>query len=367
MSCPHCAAPDVAGVTFCPRCRKRVAPPTWTSNARPPAGSTRPQADPAALPQWRPSGAPAAFVRPRAVTLLAALDLLVALLLASLGGLAVYASTLNSGDDRAFLAAMAVAFVPLGFVHFVAALGLLGLKGWGRKTQIALAGLSLVGVPMGTVVGILLLVWFLRPGTRTLFSGRRPADLPEDDLAEARAAARETGLVTAAAVIGLVLGGLAATGIAAAIAIPRVLVGRLTANEAAAIRDVREVVAAQAAYRGANGHYDRLECLAVPAACVPGYPASGPVFLPGAFVSSRERSGYTFHLEPGPSPVALSVSRSSASSMDRFAYLASPVRFRSTGRRIFCGDDTGRVCAFTDLGVQRIRGGRCSSECVDLP
>jgi hypothetical protein len=312
-------------------------------------------------------GGPTAFVRPRAITLLAVLDLVTAFVLLAIGGLAVYASTLNSGDDRAFLAAMAVACVLIGFGHLFAGMGLFGMKGWGRVAQIALSCVNLLSIPVGTIMGGLQLAWLFRSGARTLFSGRRPQDLPEDEREEAERAARETGLVTASAWIGLVLVGCAGAGIGAAIAIPSLLVARVSTNEAAAIADLQSVVAAQEAYRSANGHYDRLECLAVPSACIPAYPATGPVFLDGRFVASVERSGYRFHLEGGPSPVNLSIARSSASSMDRYAYLASPARFRTTGRRVFCADDTGRVCAFKDLAVRRLDDGRCSADCIDLP
>jgi type II secretory pathway pseudopilin PulG len=290
-----------------------------------------------------------------------------AFVMLAVGGVAVYGSTLNAGDDRAFLSAMAVGFLLLGFLHFVAGLGVLGMKGWGRVLQIVIACISLLSIPFGTVVGALLLAWFVKPGARTLFSGRRPQDLPEDEVEDAQRAARETGMVTGAAITGLALVGCAGVGIGAAIAIPGLLIARVSSNETAAIADMRTVVAAEEAYRSANLHYDQLECVAVPSACIPGYPAKGPVFLPGRFVSSPERNGYKFHLEPGPTPANLSVGRSSASSVDRYAYLATPLQFRSTGKRIFCADDTGRVCAFVDLGVRRVSDGRCASGCEDLP
>jgi type IV pilus assembly protein PilA len=363
MNCPHCGADTPTPVTFCPTCRKRVVAPSWRSAAAAPSRPGPPLVD---APARSTYGIPAEFIRPRAITLLAGLDLVTAFVLVAMGGLTIYASTLNAGDDRALLAAMAVAFILAGFGHFMAGLGLLGMKRWGRLAQIGIACLSLISIPVGTVMGALQLAWFFKPGVAALFSGRRPQDLPEDELAAALQASRETGIVTGAAVTGLVLVGCAGLGIGAAIAIPSLLVARVSANESAAIADLRTVVSAQEAYRSANGHYDRLECLTVPVACIPGYPSTGPVFLPGHFVSNVERSGYKFHLVPGPSPANLSVARSSASSMDRYAYLASPLQFRSTGRRVFCADDTGRVCAFTDLGASRVEDGRCNPECSEL-
>lgn len=368
--CPHCGAPNPAGATFCPRCRKRTVAPSWSGrggeSVPDPSGEPEAPAPPREAPPRPGHGLPPRFTRPRAITLLAWTDFVTAAGLVAIGVLSVFGSTMNTGDDRALLSAMAVGMVLLAFAHFVAGLGLLGLNGWGRVAQIALAIVSLMGAPFGTVMGALQLAWFFKPGARTLFSGRRPQDLPEDEWRAAEEAGRETGIVTGAAVMGLVLVSCAGIGFGAAVAVPSMLVARISTNEAAAIADVRAVTAAEAAYRSANGHYDRVECLAVPSACIPGYPVTAPVFLQGALTASP-RSGYSFHLEPGPSPTNLSLSRSSASSMDRFAYLALPQEFRSTGRRIFCTDDTGRVCAFTDLGARRIVGGRCSSDCQDLP
>jgi hypothetical protein len=357
MTCPHCGDPNAAGATFCPRCRKRVVAPSWSGQA--PVERT-----PAPAP--RPASAPAAFVRPRALTLLAVLDVLAGTVLVFLGGLAAFATTLNSGDDRAFLAAMAVFCVPFGIAQLATGVGLLGLRPWSRTAQIVVAGVSMLNIPVGTVVGVLQLAWLVKPGARTLFSGRRPRDLSEEELHEAEIAAAETGLVTGAAVTGLVVVGCAGAGIVAAVALPSLLFARVAANEAAALADVRSVVAAQASYQSANGHYDRIECLNVPSACIPGYSRTEPPFLPGTFVTNQERNGYRFHLEPGPPPANLSIARSSASSIERYAYIAIPTQFRKTGRRVFCGDDTGRVCAFTDLGATRIADHRCSAACVDV-
>jgi uncharacterized membrane protein YhaH (DUF805 family)/type II secretory pathway pseudopilin PulG len=131
-------------------------------------------------------------------------------------------------------------------------------------------------------------------------------------------------------------------GIVAAIAIPSLLRARVAANEAAAIGNVRTVIAAQAAYQYANqGFYDgRWECLSGPQTCIPDY--TGPTFVDAAFLSGP-RSGYIHELHGGaPAAAAKGISPSST---DAFAVTAYPVEAGKTGVRAFCGDSTGRVCA----------------------
>ncbi|MFN8092600.1 MAG: DUF805 domain-containing protein [Vicinamibacteria bacterium] len=130
-------------------------------------------------------------------------------------------------------------------------------------------------------------------------------------------------------------------GIVAAIAIPSLLRARVSANEAAAIGDVRAVVAAEAAYQRANaGLFDgRLECLVRAAdGCAPG--AGG--LLDAALAQPGPRHGYVGRLEGAPSPAP--APGGSTSSASAFAYVARPLTPGVTGVRSFCGDSTGLVC-----------------------
>jgi type IV pilus assembly protein PilA len=160
-----------------------------------------------------------------------------------------------------------------------------------------------------------------------------------------------------AAIAGIVLNalGLLALPLAAAIAIPSLLRARITANEAAAVDDIRTVVSAQVAYSASNaGYFDgRLECLAAPAPCIPGY--GGPTFLDGAFASPLPRHGYRGRLIAGPAaqPPADRAGKVSPSSVKAFAYLVVPVRAGQTGVRAFCADASGVVCYTPDGGTPR--------------
>ena len=59
-----------------------------------------------------------------------------------------------------------------------AAVGLISRKEWGRITAIVHAALSLIRIPFGTIVGILVLIYLTRPGTRDYFRlGKGPQEV----------------------------------------------------------------------------------------------------------------------------------------------------------------------------------------------
>ncbi len=160
------------------------------------------------------------------------------------------------------------------------------------------------------------------------------------------------GIITNA--IGFVL--VPVAGIVAAIAIPSLLRARVAANEASAIGDTRTVISAQAAYQSANGGFyeGRLQCLATPSACIPGYSESGPVFLDTRLASLETKMGYSRQLRAGAGIDAIAPvdseqrRRLSPTSVASYAYLALPVKHGNTGVRAFCGDASGTICYTTD-------------------
>ena len=149
-------------------------------------------------------------------------------------------------------------------------------------------------------------------------------------------------------------------GLVAAIAIPSLLRARVSANEAAAIGDVRTVISAEAAYQRVNGGFyeGRLACLASPAACLPGYPASGSRFVEAALAAEGARYGYEGRLEAG-APAAADPARSSPTSVVTYAYVLRPVQPGQTGVRSFCGDSTGVICFRSDGADIPAAGGSC--------
>jgi type IV pilus assembly protein PilA len=168
------------------------------------------------------------------------------------------------------------------------------------------------------------------------------------------------------AVAGIIMGALSIVvipflGIVAAIAIPSLLRARISANEAAAIGDVRGVVSAEATYQSRNaGYFDRLECLAEPSACIPGYP--GAPLLGPEIARAATKNGYRRRFHPGlaasPRPA-----NASPTSMMSFAYVAVPEQQGRTGVRAFCGDATGRICYSRDGFIPEDLNGACPADC----
>jgi type II secretory pathway pseudopilin PulG len=368
MTCPHCGAEVIPGHRFCQQCRRRVAE-NPSARAASPAGD-----DSAPARRPGPAAVPAAFDRPLPVTILAVLNL-VGGVLAALAGVALALLVLvgsaqgdGPGERVVFLAFGAVLLL-IGVLQVVTGIGLLKLRPWARTLEIVVAGIGLLGIPCGTIVSVLILVYMLKPEVRTLFSDVPPRRLPPEEVARVQALSQGSAGSTIAVMVGVVAVGLVAVavvGIVAAIAIPSLLRARVSANEAAAIGDLRTVVSAQAAYQAANnGFYDELGCLAAPSGCIPGYPASAPVFVDQAMLEGQ-RHGYTFELvtaEPASEEV-VQHGQLSPSSAEGFAYFAVPVQAGQTGIRSFCADATGLVCAMQGQIPQN--EGVCPGSCEPL-
>jgi type II secretory pathway pseudopilin PulG len=172
------------------------------------------------------------------------------------------------------------------------------------------------------------------------------------------------------AIAGIVLAALSIVvmpfiiGIVAAIAIPSFLRARISANESAVIGDIRTVISAEAAYQTVNGgYYDRLECLAEPAGCIPAY--SGPAVLNPEVARAATKNGYrrVFHDGPAVSPRPAAVS---PTSMTSFAYVGVPDQKGTTGVRAFCGEASGRICYRVDGLMPEDLPGACPTDCTAL-
>jgi hypothetical protein len=133
--------------------------------------------------------------------------------------------------------------------------------------------------------------------------------------------------------------------------------GRPDVPEWQTLGDVRTIIAAEAAYQGANGgYYDTLECLVRPWDCIPGYGKDSTRFLDEELLSTV-RAGFQREFHRGPAGPGLS-----PSSMRRYAYVAFPMEVSDLRTRGFCGDDEGRIC-FTRHGTRpAVDAGRCVIE-----
>ena len=113
----------------------------------------------------------------------------------------------------------------------------------------------------------------------------------------------------------------------AAVVIPAWLRSRMQGGEFPPIGDARTVLSAELAYASANGgFYDRLECLARPATCIPGYAANGPSFIDPMLASLRTKHSYLrrFYAGPRPSAEEIAKAKASPSSVKAFAYVLLP-------------------------------------------
>ncbi len=135
---------------------------------------------------------------------------------------------------------------------------------------------------------------------------------------------------------------------------------RVAANEAVALGDIRTIISAQHAFRAVSeGSFAEMRCLAQPKECLPTY--AGEPFLQAAFASATEKNGYRRHFHPGARAGA-----GTTPLLKTFAYTAVPITAGETGQRSFCGDATGKLCAFPDGPPPPVEGGSCPAECLPL-
>jgi type II secretory pathway pseudopilin PulG len=312
---------------------------------------------------------PASFKRPMIVTILGVLNVvggvfaLAAAAFMAIGGL----SSMKEGG--AVMAVFGAVYGVVGIVQTATGVGLLGLKPWARSLQIGLAVIGLLGIPCGTIIGILILVYMLKPEVKLLFSGASPQELAPEEREMVERLGQSSGAMVALVAVLVALVGIAVVGIIAAIAIPSLLRARVSANEAATVGDLRTMVSAQAAYASANaGFPDKLECLARPVDCIPGYPPAAPTFLDASLTASDVRHGYRFRFVPG-APAGAEVrsqGKASPSSLTGWTYVAEPVNVNQTGVRAFCAEPSGIICSDLDGHLGAVVAGTCPADCRPL-
>jgi type II secretory pathway pseudopilin PulG len=193
--------------------------------------------------------------RPGLVSFLAILNLLGA------ASLLAAALALALAEDRT-IQSMVVAAILLLLAGTQGACcwGLWNLTPWGRVLQIAFLFVGLLAFPVGTIISILLLVFFFKPGTKILFSGRMPNRLSPDEVA-AVYEVTGGGRGVAAAIIAITLIGVAASGIFAAIAVPNFLNARQRAKRKRTIADMQTVGSLLERYRTEKGYFPEVRTM----------------------------------------------------------------------------------------------------------
>ena len=96
--------------------------------------------------------------RPTGVTILAVLQIL--------AGIAYIAVGLVEG---AFVGVLSVLFVPLGLFALITGLALFTGRNWARILAMIGGALDLLDIPVGTIIGIVILWYFTRPEVKEYF------------------------------------------------------------------------------------------------------------------------------------------------------------------------------------------------------
>jgi hypothetical protein len=119
---------------------------------------------------------------------------------------------------------------------------------------------------------------------------------------------------------------------------------------------LRALASIEAVYQSsAGGAYGTLRCLREPAACLPSYPANGPVLL-DAHTLRPTSCGYRYEFHPGP-PLAGVTGVQDA--LEGFAVTAVPIAPEGSGPKALCIDDSGTLRSSPTGRLPAIVRGRC--------
>ncbi|HEY7502257.1 MAG TPA: hypothetical protein VH740_27300 [Vicinamibacterales bacterium] len=280
-------------------------------------------------------------------TLLAVLQLLFG---AALFALAVFLCVrfLASDPPRPFATVVLLAVsIPCAFgsaaLHVMCGIGLWKLRQYGWTLSRIWAALILAALPIGTVIGILLLSYLNSPGVRLMYSERPADDLSPVEFRELTETTRSIVPIVTASVIFVLLGLFSAVGVAVSRVMPGLSRRLPVISEAHAMVTVERFAAAEAAYAAANGgRFGTPECLAAPARCIPGFTGSIAFTHPPELWF--EDNGYIFQFF-SPETVDVAKARRERADLHRleaYALLALPT---GGGFRMFCIDGTGKLRA----------------------
>jgi len=208
--------------------------------------------------------------RPLVVFLLALVDILGGLLRLLLGLL--FSALIIDPRTRVLGYLLGAIFVIPGVLHIVAAVGILRLRPWGRGLQIAVAILSLINFPLGTIVGTMTLVYLFQPAVRTLFSDRPVATLSPEERGHLVQVANLGSVAAIVLLCVLGVGSFFWLAMVSAIAVPNMLTAMERAKQKRTMADLRSIGVALQAYGEENDVYPEADDLAgLERALVPKY------------------------------------------------------------------------------------------------
>lgn len=234
MTCSRCGASSSDGSAYCANC----GAPLGAGAAAPAAAETRTFVEPRK--------------RPWLVTLLAVIKFVQAALFLPLA-IALGSTAAQSGHGMAFGIACGLGVIALGAA--VCGYGLLRLEPYGRYLQIAFSIISLIEIPIQTVISALILVYMFQRGARVLFSRTPVAELSPDDAAALQRVQQPNVAALAIAVSACALLFVMWIGIVAAIAIPNLLNAIDRGEQKRTMADLRSIGTAIESYAVDNNAY----------------------------------------------------------------------------------------------------------------
>ncbi|HKS22401.1 MAG TPA: hypothetical protein VJZ76_06365 [Thermoanaerobaculia bacterium] len=197
--------------------------------------------------------APISMARPGIVTALAVLQFFSGAMMLLGGIIGVVTEAGSKQADRTFGLVLAAIFLIFGALSLATGFGLWKMRDWGRTLQMVLAGIGLLALPLGTIISVLILVYFTRPHVKILFSGKRRDQLTPEETAIMAASAGSgggaSGVVIALVAVVVIIGFI---GIMAAIAIPNLLTAMQRAKQKRTMADIRSLAVSVEEYKAAN-------------------------------------------------------------------------------------------------------------------
>jgi type IV pilus assembly protein PilA len=301
------------------------------------------------------------LTRPGVITFLAVLQFGAAIWL--LAGLVTLGATvLGDGTDSGASLVAAVLLGGLGLLQLTCGIGLWKLKRYGRILQLVFAFIGLLGVPIGTIISILILVYLYKPGISALFSGKTISEFTPAELVEIASVTQgsqsTTILVVALGVVAAIVG----IGIIAAIAVPGLLRARMAGNEASAIGSLRAINSAEASYSSAaasGGYAVSLVTLSTPC------PGSAQGFISTDLSQDPSiKSGYLITLASAGA-AAGPLDCGGVPTESSYYATAVPVTFGASGSRTFSTSSAGTIF-FDSAGTAPSRGATLAGSATAL-
>jgi general secretion pathway protein G len=141
-------------------------------------------------------------------------------------------------------------------IHTFTGIGLWKLRPFGRTLQIILAILALISIPIGTIIGIFVLIYMYKPEVKTLFSGKAVSELQPNEIYQlSKLQTSGSGAGVVIAVVAIFFIGIAVIGIIAAIAIPNLVNAIQRGKQKRTMADIRAIATACEAYGEDNKAY----------------------------------------------------------------------------------------------------------------